>query len=97
MVELPDPDELIKIVSQTTFEVNGNKVVQFELDVYAVNDVTARTRARRWVRTRLPSSKNFLNPKSPEDTEQSRLRDFFTDSINFRYRKVTIEALVSND
>lgn len=94
MVDIPEPDELVKLVSQRTiaFE-DGQKIEEFVLDVYSVNPVAAKTRARRWVRTEAPFAVNILNPEL-EDTEQSTLRDFFTNSINLKYRRVEVKAVV---
>lgn len=87
---IPDPDQLIKIKSiQTVGSREDETIEKWKIEVYSVNDIAAKQRARGYIRRKVPNSMNILNPEiTGRETEQSTLVDFFTNSIDLEFRTV---------
>lgn len=85
---LVDTDEIVRLKSQQTIDSNGNTVEKWKLEVYAANQIRAKRRARVWVRKEVPTARNYLDPDV--DTEQSTLKDFFTDTLSLEYYNIEI-------
>jgi len=89
-MELPEPDNLVELVSQQTLDTNDNqKVERLTLNVWAINDIRRRQRARQWTRRNAPTAVNFLQP-DVESTEQSELGNFITNALDAEFGEVEI-------
>jgi len=91
-MEIPDRDELVKLVSQQTIgETDGQTVEKWTLEVWSSHPIRARRRARRWTRQKVPNARNIFNPETP-GTQQSTLSELFTELGEPVYR--TVEVIV---
>lgn len=84
-----------KLVKQQSVGGTGDANVQkWTYETEAANELLARYRTRRYVRTNFPRIKNVLEPDidDVENTEQSTFRSFFPET--FQQRKYTVEVTV---
>jgi len=94
---IPKADKIVKFKSQQTIKTTPTETVEeWTMNVYSVNDLRARRRARRWVRANTPAAFNVLTPEVQDRDEQSTIRDFFENSIDFKYREVTVTVVKQN-
>lgn len=83
-----------EIISQQTVATNGDKVEKFTVEVDAVNEFTARQRARAYMRRSFPSIKNIMSPElKSSNTKQSTFNDIMPNMIKAETYKIEVTAL----
>jgi len=84
--EVLDNPQLVS--QQSTVLDDGTTAQVLTYKIEAVNELIAKNRVRRYVRTNNPTVKNIISPivQDSNQTEQSRLQSFFPDTFEqFEY------------
>lgn len=92
--DIPDLDKLVRLVGMQTVETNDKeRIEEWTLEVYSVNDIAAKNRARAYVRRQVPNARNLLNPVHDDKSEQSTLKEWFTNSLDMQTRTIKITVV----
>jgi len=86
-----------KLISQQSIgPPSGPNVQLWEFEVEAANELLAKNRTRRYVRTNFPRVKNLVQPnvEGVEDTEQSTFRSFFPERFQQNRYEVGVKVIL---